>query len=78
VTARYWVACTWELLRSDPVWERAGIMLVEIAPPHELPDHARWVLFEDPGAPPELDGRAIELVFRQDGDSVRITGRRRL
>jgi hypothetical protein len=61
VTARYWVLATRELLHAGPRWEDAGLRQVGFGGWQDR--HTRWVLIEDPGAPPELDGKEVELTF---------------
>ena len=71
---RYWVLVSRELLDSR-AWAQAGLRKIELGA-WEDRHQVRWVLFEDPGASPKLDGLEVELTFEQHGfDAPRITGR---
>ena len=71
---RYWVLVSRELLDS-PAWTQAGLRRIELGA-WEDRHQARWVLFEDPGASPALEGLEVELTFERHGfDAPRITER---
>lgn len=69
MTASYYVLVTDELLDSDLDWESAGLHMTErgtLAEPG-----ARWCRFTDDGAPPELNGKRVDLVIGfRDGRHV--------
>lgn len=56
---RYWVLVADELLGEPSPWAEVGLRLAEYGPWKE--PGVRWCLFEDPDAPPELDGKKVEL-----------------
>lgn len=71
---RYWVLVGRELLGS-PYWAQAGLRRIELGA-WESGHQARWVLFEDPQASPELEGQEVDLVFERSGcGPVRIQDR---
>jgi hypothetical protein len=74
MSAQYWVLVSDELMKTGPSWP-AGLRPVkgDCRPPGEL--HARWWLFEDDGAPPELDGHKVELTFRLEDGEPALAGR---
>lgn len=67
---RYWVAMANELLAelqvSSREFEEAGLRIAEVGPRRDI--HSRMVLIEDREAPPELDGREVELALHREGD----------
>ena len=71
---RYWVLVSCELL-GEPGWEELGLRQVELGA-WESCHQSRWVLFEDPEAPRELDGKEVGLTIgRADGEPPRIIER---
>lgn len=70
MSARYYVSVSQELLDTDPPWHEVGLKLVEqggFTEPGE-----RWCLFEDDGAPEDLNGKKVMLALVRG----RITERR--
>jgi hypothetical protein len=71
---RYWVLISRELLDS-PAWAQVGLRRIELGA-WEDRHQTRWVLFEDPGASPALEGLEVELTFERHGfGAPRITER---
>jgi hypothetical protein len=72
---RYWVLMSVDLVTdSAPMLEGAGLHLIEYGA-QDSPG-MRWCLFEDDGAPPDLDGKRVELTFTRDADGgTRISDR---
>jgi hypothetical protein len=76
MSARYWVQISAELMAAGITWPDGMRMAGEarmpsgepVAWPWELycPWPWAWYLVEDDGAPPELEGREVELVFRME------------
>jgi hypothetical protein len=75
MSARYRILIADPLLQLDPVWP-AGCRLVTQLEPGPAGTH--WHLFEDPDAPPELEGREVDLTLARSGDdgAPLITARR--
>jgi catechol 2,3-dioxygenase-like lactoylglutathione lyase family enzyme len=75
VSARYYVLVSQDLLDDPPDWGVLGLRLVEQGGFTE--PGMRWCLFEDDGAPGELDGCRVELTLTSDGTpgGTRITER---
>lgn len=77
---RYWVQVADDLMRSvhGPLdWPESlrPVRADESAPPPDA--YSRWWLFEDDDAPPELDGKKVELTFSRIGwERSTITERR--
>jgi hypothetical protein len=70
---RYWVLVSRELL-DNPAWAQAGLRKIELGGWESC--QGRWVLFEDPAAPADLEGLEVDLTFEQYGDGpVRIASR---
>jgi len=70
MSAMYWVLVSDELMEKKPPWP-PGLRPVQAYDRHPGNPAMRWWLFEDDDAPPELDGKDIDLVFRdEDGKPV--------
>lgn len=66
---RYWVLMANELIEDPGTrqgFELAGLRIVELGPRRDI--LSRSVLIEDPAAPPELDGKEVELTFHRECD----------
>lgn len=71
---RYKILIADPLLAENPLWPE-GCRLAGVAEPGPAGTH--WHLFDDPGAPPELDGEQVALTMaRGDDGNPAITGRR--
>jgi hypothetical protein len=87
VSAAYWVLIADELmtagmvlppglrLAGPPVLPTGPVLPVQPQPVVQLPG-AHWHLFEDDGAPPELNGRRIELILRLEAGHPVLAERR--
>lgn len=70
MSATYWVLVSDELMKTKPPWP-AGLRPVQSDDRHPDNPGMRWWLFEDDDAPPELDRKDVNLVFRdEDGKPV--------
>ncbi|HEV2375174.1 MAG TPA: hypothetical protein VGS19_23820 [Streptosporangiaceae bacterium] len=72
---RYWVRVSLYLLDSEPAdWAAVNLRLIERR--KDDPDWD-WCLFEDanPGVPPELAGKRVELWFESRDGKPAITNR---
>ena len=75
---RYWVQVADELMRDTALQWPSCLRPVRPADSAPPPDNdSRWWLFEDDGAPAELDGKKVELTFtRIDSERPVVTERR--
>lgn len=67
MTARYWVPVSDELYVAGISWPD-GLRLAQLPEPD--PHRAEpwiWCLIEDDNAPPELDGKRVELILGRRG-----------
>jgi hypothetical protein len=72
---RYRILIADPLLAYKPQWPQ-GCSLVEQLGPGEAGTH--WWLFEDPGAPAEMEGRQVELKLRRGEDGSPQVAERRV
>lgn len=75
MAARYYVLVSRELVSAgDPVsWEEAGLHLMawgDVSDPGPS-----WCLFEDDNAPPELNGKKVELTMTRAEDEIQVSRR---
>lgn len=72
MTARYQVIIADPILEDPEIWAKAeGLALVSVdgpwAPADGSPSHgAKLCTIEDDGAPPELDGKLVDLTLTRD------------
>jgi len=77
MSASCWVLISDELTAAGITWPDGmrPVRADDRTPPHY---GTRWWLIEDDGAPPELDGRRVELTFRMEGDVPVVASREAL
>ena len=71
MSAEYWVLISDKLMDDCVRWP-AGMRPVRADRNHPPEPGMRWWLIEDDDAPAELDGRNVELTFRDDGTGPRV------
>lgn len=68
MSAKYWVPVSDELLRDmDPSLLPEGLRLEGPVATTRIRDGKTEALFEDDNAPPELDGKRVELILARRG-----------
>ena len=72
MTARYWVQASDELIFTRQIPWPEGLRPVGGPGVSECPG-ARWQLFEDDGAPDDLEGKNVELTLARRGRETGIT-----
>ena len=77
MSAAYWVRVSDELLAGlDPSYLPDGLRLADLGIRLRSEPGSSEVLFEDDNAPPELDGKRVELILRREGSQTVIAERR--
>lgn len=73
MAARYYVLVSRELLSAgDSVfWEEAGLHLLAWGDVND--PGPSWCLFDDDNAPPELNGKRVELMMTRTEDGIQVS-----
>jgi hypothetical protein len=71
VTAQYQVIINDPVLEDEEIWARVeGLRLVRVIgpwiPPGEIDRGMKLCLLEDDGAPPEMDGKLVDISIGRD------------
>lgn len=68
MAARYYVLVSW--LDEQPLWEEAGLHLMAWGDVND--PGPSWCLLDDDNAPPDLNGKRVELTLTETGNGITV------
>lgn len=75
MNAQYWVLISDELMDAGLTWPDGMRVTGPPVPDQHWNPHMHWYQVTDDNAPPELQGRRVELSFRLEGRVPVVAGR---